>query len=110
MMNRPMTQIRPGVAVESARLKEFCRRWKISRLCLFGSALRDDFTDKSDIDLLVDFLEDAEWSLFDHVRMEDELAAVFGRKVDLVTRHSIEGSDNWVRRKDILETAEQIYG
>lgn len=57
----------------SDRLDEYCRRWKIAELRVFGSAVRDDFRPDSDLDLLVTFGPDAEWSLLDHVAMEEEL-------------------------------------
>lgn len=78
-------------------------------LSLFGSALRDDFRSDSDIDLLVRFAADAEWSLLDQARMERELEDLLGRKVDLVSRAGIERSANWVRRQEILETSRPIY-
>ena len=77
---------------------------------LFGSILRDDFSDSSDVDILVAFDEDAPWSLFDMVTMRDELEEAFGRKVDLVSRGGIEASQNAYRRKVILESAELVYG
>jgi uncharacterized protein len=90
-------------------LKAFCRRWRIEELAIFGSALRQDFGPESDIDLLARFAPDAEWSLLEHVRMEDELAALLGRPVDLVCRDAVEQSRNWIRREAILSTAEVIY-
>lgn len=50
-----------------------CRRWKITELALFGSALREDFGPSSDVDFLVTFAADAEWTLLDRVRMEEGL-------------------------------------
>jgi len=64
----------------------FCRENRISRLAAFGSVLRDDFTDASDIDLLVEFEPGARVGLLDLARMELELEALFGRRVDLNTR------------------------
>jgi hypothetical protein len=81
----------------------------IKRLELFGSVLRDDFRADSDIDVLVTFAEGARWTLFDRVRMRDELSDLLGRRVDLVNRRSIERSENWIRRAEILETAEPWY-
>lgn len=71
---------------------------------MFGSALREDLRPDSDLDLLVDFAPDADWTLLDHVAIEEELSGILGRKVDLVSRHAIERSSNWIRRKAILET------
>lgn len=90
-------------------IHEFCARWAIARLELFGSALRSDFGPESDIDILVTFLDNASWSLLDHVRMEDELAGIIGRDVDLVSRRAVARSHNWIRREAILSSAEPIY-
>jgi len=90
-------------------LSDFCQRWRISELALFGSVLRDDFDADSDLDVLVVFAPDAGWSLLDHVRMEQELEALLGRSVDLLSRRSVEQSRNWLRRKEILDTAEVVY-
>ncbi len=92
-----------------ARIVEFCKRWKIVEFALFGSVLRDDFRPDSDIDVLVTFAPDAEWSLFDFVHAEDELGALFGRKVDLVERTAVEKSRNYIIRKAILRSARPIY-
>jgi len=77
---------------------------------LFGSVLRDNFRPDSDIDIMVSFAYDAGWSLFDIVRMEEELASVVGRKVDLVERSAVESGDNYIRRRHALESAVPIYG
>ena len=101
--------MRAHIALDQEKIAEFCQRWKITEFALFGSVLRDDFRPDSDVDVLATFASDADWSLFDHVDMQEELSALFGRKVDLVSRRAIERSDNWIRRKAILNTAEQIY-
>ena len=87
----------------------FCRRWKVRELAVFGSALRDDFGPDSDVDLLATFTDDAGWGLFDHVQMQQELEALLGRKVDLISRRAVERSHNWLRRREILKTAQVIY-
>jgi predicted nucleotidyltransferase len=94
------------ISIPRERLEEFCRRWKIVELRVFGSALREDLRQDSDLDLLVKFAPDADWSLMDHVAMEEELAGLAGRKVDLVSQRAIERSSNWIRREAILESAE----
>jgi predicted nucleotidyltransferase len=91
------------------RIEEFCHRWKIVELSLFGSALREDFRPDSDVDLLVRFAPDADWSLLDHARMERELSEILGREVDLVSRTAVEASPNWIRRQEILNTARSLY-
>lgn len=97
------------IPIDREKIAEFCQRWKIAEFALFGSVLRDNFRPDSDVDVLVTFAPDAEWSLFDDVDMEEELSAIFGRKVDLVSRRAVERSDNWIRRKAILSTAEPVY-
>lgn len=90
-------------------LARFCRRWRITELALFGSVLREDFRPDSDIDALVTFAPDAAWSGWDLVTIQEELAALFGRKVDLVERAAVERSENWIRRRHILANAEPLY-
>ena len=101
--------MRTEIPLPTDRLAEFCRRWKIAELRVFGSALREDYRPDSDQDLLVRFAPDADWSLLDHVAMEEELTGIVGRKVDLVSHRAIERSSNWIRRKAILETAEPYF-
>lgn len=98
-----------NIDIPREKVAEFCRKWKIVELSLFGSVLREDFRRDSDLDLLATFSTDADWSLLDHVRMEQEASALFGRKIDLVNRKAIERSDNYIRRKAILETAQPYY-
>ena len=98
------------IDIPSDRIADFCRRWQITRLALFGSILRDDFGPDSDIDVLVKFDETAHPTLFDMSRMEAELKAILGREVDLVSQRGIERSRNFLRRKAILESAEPVYG
>lgn len=90
-------------------IAEFCRRWRIRELAVFGSATRADFGPHSDIDLLATFAPDASWSLLDHQEMREELMGLLGRDVDLLTRRSVERSDNWIRRRAILDSAEVLY-
>jgi uncharacterized protein len=97
------------LAVDKERLAGFCLRWKIVELSLFGSALREDFRAESDVDVLVTYAAEADWSLVDHFRMEQELTEIMGREVDLVTRESMEKSRNWIRRREILSTARPLY-
>jgi len=90
-------------------LADYCRRWKITKLEVFGSILRDDFGPESDVDFLVTFDPAARWTLFDAIHAQDELAALVGRPVDLVSRRPIEKSENWMRRRLILDSARMLY-
>lgn len=87
-------------------IAEFCRKWKVKELALFGSALREDFRPDSDVDVLVVFEEDAAWDLFDHMKAEEELEEIFGRAVDLVDKKAIR---NPFRRHHILSNHDVIY-
>jgi predicted nucleotidyltransferase len=97
------------LSIDEAVLDEFCRQWKIAKLELFGAALRDDFNAESDIDLLVSFLPDANWGLFEHERAERELSELAGQKVELVTRRAIEANPNEATRRGILGNAVSVY-
>ena len=89
-------------------IRTFCDKWKIRELAVFGSILRDDFGRRSDVDFLYVLEPGVRWG-FDIVRMEEELASIVGRRVDLVSRKAIEQSDNWMRRENILSSAEVIH-
>ena len=95
--------------IPRSKLSEFSRRWNISELALFGSALREDFRSDSDIDVLVSFTPDAHITLFDMVKMQEELKTIFGRKVELISKRGLENSRNYLRRKQILDTAQVIH-
>lgn len=90
-------------------LADFCLKWKISEISLFGSALTDRFTRESDLDFLVTFAPDANWGLLEHQRMQAELAHLSGRNIDIVSRKAVERSANWIRRKSILDSAVPLY-
>jgi hypothetical protein len=100
---------RVAIPWPSQEIADFCRRWRIIELALFGSVLRDDFQPDSDVDVLVAFAPGASWSLLDHVQMEQELSAILGRGVDLVSKRAVERSTNWIRRQAILGSAEVMY-
>jgi hypothetical protein len=90
-------------------IAKFCRRWKIRELALFGSALRDDFGPDSDLDILVTFATDADWGMLDHVQMQQELQALLQRNVDFISKRALERSRNWLRRQEILNTAQVLF-
>lgn len=87
----------------------FCQQWQIKEMALFGSVLREDFRPDSDIDVMVTFESDVAWGLLELARMKRELQALLGRDIDLLTKASIEQSPNWIRQRDILDTAQIIY-
>lgn len=91
------------------QIAAFCKRWQVTELGLFGSVLREDFSPESDIDVLVRFAPEAGHSLMDFVGIQDELSGMLDRQVDLVEWIAIENSRNYIRREDILRSAETIY-
>lgn len=88
---------------------KFCHKWQVVEFALFGSILRDDFHADSDVDILISFSPEAKRGLTETIQMRDELEAIFNRPVDLIVKAAIELSQNWLRRKNILESAKIIY-
>ena len=91
------------------QLKSVCQQWQLAELALFGSILREDFTPQSDIDILVTYQPDAPRGLFAKLNLKEELEALLHRNVDLVSKNAIQQSRNWIRRNNILNSAEVIY-
>jgi predicted nucleotidyltransferase len=92
--------------VPKEALEDFCHRWKIEELAVFGSVLRSDFRIDSDIDILATFSGDADWSIFDRSRMHEELSNLVGRKVDVIEQT---GLRNPFRRREIMSRRRIIY-
>src|SRR5947208_7679107 len=73
-----------AIPIPHDRIAEFCRKWGIRKLSFFGSVTRDDFDpQRSDVDVLVEYHNPKRVTFFDLSRAEQELATIFGRKVDL---------------------------
>lgn len=98
-----------AIELPMEKITEFCQRWQVTEFALFGSVLRDDFRPDSDIDILVTFSAEARRGLTETLQMSDDLEVIFGRKVDLIVKSAIERSKNWLRKKNILESAKVIY-
>jgi uncharacterized protein len=94
------------LGISRDEIVKFCRRWMVAEMALFGSILRDDFHPDSDIDVLVDFVPEATWSLFDISRMRLDLSSLLGREADLV---QVSGLRNPYRRQAILASRKVIY-
>jgi predicted nucleotidyltransferase len=94
------------IPIDQQALTRFCKSQGVTKLLLFGSALRDDFEPaRSDLDLLVEFAPGASRSLFKLLRMQDELSQLLGRQVDLTTS----GSLSKYFRVDVLADARVLY-
>src|SRR3569832_699402 len=87
-------------------IEDFCHRWRIDELALFGSVLRDDFSPKSDVDVLVTFSPDAQLSLLDFEAMKEDLQEILHRPVDLVSKG---GLRNPIRRHEVQTSRQIVY-
>ncbi|MHC4720823.1 MAG: nucleotidyltransferase family protein [Planctomycetota bacterium] len=87
-------------------IAEFCRKYEVKELAVFGSVLGEDFRTDSDVDVLVTFVEDCRHSLFDLAEMQQELTSLLGHEVDLVEKASVR---NPFRRRSILNSMEVVY-
>ena len=105
-MDRANIKIKSNLEFPLARIGAFCRKWKIQEFAHFGSVLREDFRPDSDIDVLVTFAPGGGITFDNRVEMQDELAEIFGRGVDLVEKEAIR---NPFRRHNILTTKEVVY-
>jgi predicted nucleotidyltransferase len=97
------------INLPTEQISAFCKKWQVTELALFGSVLRDDFRPDSDIDVMVQFHPDAHPTFSTLDQMEAELKTLCDRDVDLVTRQGIESSRNYLRRHEILSSAQVIY-
>jgi predicted nucleotidyltransferase len=95
----------PAIIIPKAEIEAFCRRYKVRRLSLFGSAVRDDFGPESDVDVLVDFEPEARVGFLTLSRMARELSELLGRPVDLVPRGGLKPSI----REVVLGQEQVIY-
>jgi len=98
-----MKRHRLDIPIESVR--RLCQRYRVRELALFGSSLRDDFHADSDVDLLVEFEPDAQVGFLALARLQRELAAILGRKVDLVPKGGLKP----LIRHSVLSAAEVLY-
>jgi uncharacterized protein len=92
--------------IDHSQLADLCQKYRVAKLLLFGSVLREDFDPlQSDLDVLVEFLPDANRSLFTLIDLQEKLTTIFGRQVDLTTP----GSLSKYFREEVVRSAEVIY-
>lgn len=97
------------IDISKDKIAEFSRRNHIRSLAFFGSVLRDDFGPDSDVDVLVEFEPAQQPGLMELAEIESELCQILGRKADMVERRAVEKSENYIRRRHILQSVETIY-
>jgi predicted nucleotidyltransferase len=93
------------VEVDKAELADLCRRYQVRDLSLFGSAARGEMRPDSDIDLLVEFLPNAQVGLVEHAGLMLDLERLLGRKVDLVSKNGLKPRI----RSSVLADARLVY-
>jgi predicted nucleotidyltransferase len=96
----------PKIPIDHKKITVFCKKWNITEFAVFGSVLRDDFRQDSDVDVLVSFGPGGGITFDNRVEMLDELKTIFNREVDLVEKKAI---SNPFRRHSILTTKEVLY-
>jgi uncharacterized protein len=96
----------PKTEIDDSIIIYLAKKYNVAELSLFGSILRNDFNEKSDIDILVKFLDTTDYSLFDIYRIKEDFERVLGKKVDLVEKDSLR---NPYRRENILKSAKVVY-
>ncbi len=94
----------PGVSVEEPLLADLCRRFRVRRLAVFGSALRAELRPESDLDILVEFEPEARVGLR-FITLQTELSSLLGRRVDLLTAGFLSPH----LRPRVLEEAVPLY-
>ena len=105
-----MTESKLAIALPGDALRELCDRHGVEQLAIFGSVLTDEFCGDSDLDFLVRFRPGAEKPWMAHFpELQEALEALLGRSVDLVDWEGIEQSENWIRRRNILNSAQMLY-
>lgn len=97
---------RNGISIDDKTIYDIASKYNLKELSVFGSSIRDDFTESSDVDLVIVFKNSREISLFDLMDIQEFLEARFSRKVDLVEP---DGLRNPIRRKAIMESKEILY-
>jgi predicted nucleotidyltransferase len=95
-----------GIFLNYNDVMRLCKKYFIIELSIFGSSIRDDFTQSSDVDILVSFAKDSKITLFDIMELEKAFSQLLSRKVDIVEKESLK---NPIRKNKILSTREIIY-
>ncbi len=98
-------ELRPGLSIDDAVLVDFATRHAITRLALYGSALRSDLGPASDIDILVEFEPGHVPGLLHLAQMEIELENSLGRPVELRTYEDL----SRFFRDDVAASARTLY-
>jgi len=94
------------IQIDDPQIATIARKFSIQKISIFGSAICDDFSPNSDIDLLIELSPDRAYSYFDVLEIQEQFERIFQRKVDIVEKNSLR---NPFRRESILRSAKEIY-
>jgi predicted nucleotidyltransferase len=97
--------VNPNIKIPEKKIKDFCQRYQVRRMALFGSVLRDDFHANSDIDVLVVFNPSAHITFITLGKMRRELSGIFQRPVDLVPQEGLKPAI----RETVISSAREVY-
>lgn len=96
----------PWITIDHVRIADFCHRWQVAELALFGSVVGEAFDpDRSDVDVLIEFLPGVRVGLMALSRMRRDLVEIFGREVDLVPKQGLKP----IIRDEVLASAQVVH-
>ena len=95
-----------GIHLKYEDIVHLCQKYHLSELSVFGSAIRDDFKDESDVDVLISFDENSLSTIWDILHIKDELEAMLNRAVDVIEKEALR---NPIRKRNILTSYEVVY-
>jgi predicted nucleotidyltransferase len=94
-----------AIDIHEEKISDFCRRFQVNRLALFGSVLRSDFNPESDIDVLVTFTPGAQVGMLMLSRMQRELSIILGQSTDLIPQRGLKP----LIRDEVIANSQVIY-
>lgn len=109
MLTQLNPQLQQQLGLSMPEVATFCQRCHITELSLFGSVLGDQFHSDRDIDILIRLAPNTPHGLLTLAKIKHELEACTERVVDIALKEAIKDSENWIRRNEILKTAQVIY-
>ena len=105
-MNKAVDHLtEPALRLPLDAIRDLCAQYPVRELALFGSVLGPDFNDESDIDFLIDFSPHAQVGFLTLAEIQEKLAALLDRPVDLVPRQGLKP----VIRQAVLDSARVVY-
>jgi uncharacterized protein len=93
-------------SIEDNLFYSLIKKYSLSEVALFGSVIREDYSDNSDIDILISFTANSKKSLFDIINLKYDFECILNRKVDVIEKSALK---NPFRKNEILKTARVIY-